>query len=384
MARFGAKRAIDRPRRGRDPKTEGKLTVGLEGGRGLEAGRPHRVLLLVPVLHVADGEADRRQGVAARERRPDRVLLLEGEPLLGVLVLVDRGDAALELGDAAGVEGHLVRGDRGEVGAGQPRGIVPDAVGDLVALVAVLAADLLPGGGRRRRRPRGELGDGVAVVQLRVAGDVVVARVAALRRVLDRQDVEVRAAVVLGVPGARAVRLRGGRPRVLEAVRLLQLLRRLQHQVDAVGALVIHAAAAHRLREVHDHRPRHPGQVAQITLRPFAHHLAGEERRVGLEELLLLDNGDGGEGGEGGGGSDRSTYHFTSTVWLAHDISPRALISLAVSELSSRLIVCFVYYSLSLSSSHGSPLFLSLRSTKRELIPSAHRTTRPRNNRRSK
>lgn len=116
-------RWIDR-RRGRDPKTEGKLTVGLEGGRGLEAGRSHRMLLLVPVLHVADGEAHRRQGVAAGKRRSNRVLLLQRESFLGVLVLVDRRDAALELGDAAIVKVHLMRGHRRQMGVGQAR-VVP-------------------------------------------------------------------------------------------------------------------------------------------------------------------------------------------------------------------------------------------------------------------
>jgi len=246
------------------------------------------MLLLVPV-HVADGEAHRGQRVAACQRRSHRMLLLEGEPFLGVLVLVDGRDAALELGDAAIVEGHLMRRHRRQMGVGQTRGIVPYAVGDLVALVAVLAADLLPGG-RRRRRARGELVDGVTVVQLRVTGDVVMTRVAALRRVLDRQHVEIRAAVVLGVARAGAIRLGGGRPSVLaEAVRLLQLLGRLENKVDAVGALVIDAAAAHRFREIHDHRPGHSGQVAQITLRPFAHHLAGEKRGVGVEEPLPFD-----------------------------------------------------------------------------------------------
>jgi len=261
--------------RERVPEAGEGLTVGLEGGGRLETGRSHRVLLLVPVLDVADGEADGRQGVAARQWRPDRVLLLQRQPLLGVLVLVDGGDAAFELSDAAIVaEVHVMR-HRGQMGVGQTHVVAPHAVGHLVAglLAAVLAADLLLG--RGRGRPGVELGDGVSVVQLRVTGDVVVAGVG-LAGVLDRQHVEIGAAVVLRVTGGGTIGLGGGRPGVLEAVRLLELLGRLEHEVDAVGALVVDAAATHRLRKVHYHRPGHSGQVAQVTLRSFAHHLAAE------------------------------------------------------------------------------------------------------------
>lgn len=247
-----------------------------------------------------------------------------------------------------------------------------------MALVTVLlAADLLPGGGGRRRA-RGELGDGVTVMQLGVTGDVVVTRMATLRRVLDRQHVEIGAAVVFGVTRRCAIRLGGGWSSVLEAVCLLQLLGRLEDEVDAVGALVIHAAAAHRLREVHDHRPWHPGQVAQIALRPLAHHLAGEKRGVGAEELLLFDDNDGGGGGDGSGGDDSKgrealivhcvapqTYHFTSTVCLAHVYLPSTYSSYLashklVSELSPRLIVRFALSTTSLSlsllfSNHSAP-----------------------------
>lgn len=93
------------------------------------------------------------------------MLLLQGQPFLSVFILVDRGDAAFELGNAAIVQGHLMRGHRGQMGVGQARWIVPYAVGDLVALVTVLTTDLLPGGGGGRRRcSRGELGDGITMV----------------------------------------------------------------------------------------------------------------------------------------------------------------------------------------------------------------------------
>ena len=282
------------------------LTV-LEGGGGLEAGRAYRVLLLAAV-DVADGEADGGQGLAAGEGRPHRVLLLEGEPLLWVVVLVDGGDAALQLGDApaAVTEAHVVGGHGGEVGAGHAlhvvgphavgqgsgRGLVVVVVSGLVLALLLLLLLLLAGGelllgGCGPGAARVEVADAVAVVELRVAGgggrgDVVVPRVALAGgggygcsggRVLDGHDVHAGGAVVLGV-GARAVGFGGGGPRVLEAVGLLQLLGRLEHEVDAVGALVVDAAAADRLREVHYHGPGHARQVAQVALRAFSHHFA--------------------------------------------------------------------------------------------------------------
>ena len=96
------------------------------------------------------------------------MLLLQGQPFLSVFILVDRGDAAFELvivSNAAIVQGHLMRGHRGQMGVGQARWIVPYAVGDLVALVTVLTTDLLPGGGGGRRRcSRCEFGDGITMV----------------------------------------------------------------------------------------------------------------------------------------------------------------------------------------------------------------------------
>lgn len=73
---------------------------------------------------------------------------------------------------------------------------------------------------------------------------------------------------------------RGGRrprgPAVLEAVRPLQVSGRLDDELDAIGAFVVDAAPAHRLREVPDHGPWHAGQVAQVTrLSPGGGHRGG-------------------------------------------------------------------------------------------------------------
>lgn len=66
---------------------------------------------------------------------------------------------------------------------------------------------------------------------------------------------------------------------LLEAVRALHLARRVEHDLDAVGALVVDAAAAHGLREVVQHRPRHARQVAQVAVLPLGllHHGHGGE-----------------------------------------------------------------------------------------------------------
>lgn len=223
------------------------------------------MLLLASVLHVTDREADSWQRLAPGQWRPDRMLFLEGEPLLGVVVLVDGRDAPLKLCDASVVaEIHVMR-DRGQVRVRYSHVIAPHPIRDLVSLL-VLPRYLLP------RAARVELGDGVAMMELGVAGDIVVPRVA-LAGVLHRQDVQIGTAVVLGVAG-RSVRLRRRRSGFLEPVGLLHLLRGLQDQIYPVGALVVDATAAHGLRVVHDHCPGHPGQVAQVALGSLPHHLA--------------------------------------------------------------------------------------------------------------
>ena len=141
--------------------------------------------------------------------------------------------------------------------------IAPHAVRYLVGLV-VLSRDLLP------RRSGIELVYGVPVMELRVAGDVVMPRVI-LPGVLYRQNVQISTAVVLGVPG-RSVRLRRRGSGLVETVCLFHLFRRLQYSVYPVGALVVHATAAHGFRKFGDHRPGHPGQIAQVALRSLSHH----------------------------------------------------------------------------------------------------------------
>ena len=78
-----------------------RLTVRFERGGGLETRRPNRMLLLTSILDVTDGEAHSWQRIAPGQWRPDRMLLLQREPLLGVLVLVDSRDTSLELCDAS-------------------------------------------------------------------------------------------------------------------------------------------------------------------------------------------------------------------------------------------------------------------------------------------
>lgn len=352
------------------------------------------MLLLVPVLHVADGEADGRQGVAARQWRPDRVLL-QRQPLLGVLVLVDGGDAALELGDAAVVaEVHVMR-HRGQMGVGQTHVVAPHAVGYLVAglLAAVLTADLLLGRGRTGV----EFRDGVTVVQLRVTGDVVMTGVG-LAGVLHRQHVEVGTAVVLRVTSGGTVGLGGGRPGVLEAVRLLELLGRFEDEVDAVGALVVDAAATHRLRKVHYHRPGHPRQVAQVTLRSLAHHLAAEgtaaARSLMTDTTIVVVHS--------------TSFHSLSlhihrlSAGICVDYPGRFSLSLGLlrrSRIHLALFPLLAHHNTAISGiflRHTFSFFLlsplpleSLCHAKRGSIPtvqstSLRRTARPRNNRRSK
>lgn len=62
----------------------------------------------------------------------------------------------------------------------------------------------------------------------------------------------------------------------------LQLAGLLQHQLYPVGALVVHAAPAHLLREVVDHGPRHARQIAQVTMLPLRLHT----HRLGLIDLF--------------------------------------------------------------------------------------------------
>lgn len=196
------------------------------------------MFLLASVLNVADGQAHSWQRVAPGQWWPDRMLFLQGEPFLRVLVLVDSGYAAFQLRDAPGVaEVHVMR-DRGQVGVRQPDVVTPNAILHLVGLL------MLAGRGQPRRAGV-ELGDRVPVVELRVTGNIVMPRVA-LAGVLYRQDVQVRAAVVLRVPG-RSIRLGRRGPGLLEAMRLFHLFCGLQHQVYSVGALVVHTTTAHRL-----------------------------------------------------------------------------------------------------------------------------------------
>lgn len=99
-------------------------------------------------------------------------MFLQREPFLGVLLVIDRRDAALKWRDTAIVaEVHVMRADRrGQMGVGQAHVTAPHAIRHLVALVAVslTAGDLLLPGGRGRGHSRTgiELGDGVSMVQL--------------------------------------------------------------------------------------------------------------------------------------------------------------------------------------------------------------------------
>jgi len=141
------------------------------------------MLFLVSILNIANSETDRRKRVSAGQWRANRMLLLERQSFLGMLVIIDRGHAALELRDPTIVpEIHMMRANRSQMGVGEAHVPTPHAVRHLMTVVTVALATrdlLLPGGGGRgRRRSRVELGDRVTVVQLRVAGDVVVARVA--------------------------------------------------------------------------------------------------------------------------------------------------------------------------------------------------------------
>lgn len=55
----------------------------------------------------------------------------------------------------------------------------------------------------------------------------------------------------------------------LEAVGALHVPGALEDHLDAVGALIVDAAAAHRLGELVQHGPRHPRQVAQVAVLPL-------------------------------------------------------------------------------------------------------------------
>ena len=57
-----------------------------------------------------------------------------------------------------------------------------------------------------------------------------------------------------------------GATTVLEVVHATQLPPGVNGQLDAIGTLVVHAATAHRLAEVLQHRPRRARQVAQVAL----------------------------------------------------------------------------------------------------------------------
>lgn len=205
-------------------------------------------------------ERHRGQGLAASQRRP-RVLL---EQPLGGLV-VRRVVVVVELA----LERQAGRQARARV-----RQVVRRQVRQAPALV--LVAPPVLGQQPRAGRPRvvQREGGGGRVVRgrrgLRARGGVGAVLVRLQRR-------PVRA---LGVRGAAAL---------LEAVRALQLARRVQHDLDAVRALVVDAAAAHRLRELVQHRPRHAGQVAQVAVLPFLHdrHLAAG-CRAGRERSVLF------------------------------------------------------------------------------------------------
>jgi len=185
------------------------------------------MLLLVSILNIANSETDSRQRVSAGEWRANGVLFFERQSFLCVLVVIDRGHAALELRDAAIVaEIHMMRANRSQMGVGEAHVPTPHTVRHLMTVVTVALAtrDLLlaGGGGRGRRRSRVELGDRVTVVQLRVAGNVVVARVALASGILYGQHIEIRAAVVLGMATATtgaAISLGRGWSGVLKAVR---------------------------------------------------------------------------------------------------------------------------------------------------------------------
>lgn len=75
------------------------------------------------------------------------------------------------------------------------------------------------------------------------------------------------------IDGGRSAASSGRRPGrlVLEPVRPFHLSGRFDDQLDAVGALVVDATAAHGLGEIVQHGPRHAGQVAQVTVLSLTH-----------------------------------------------------------------------------------------------------------------
>lgn len=90
-------------------------------------------------------------------------------------------------------------------------------------------------------------------------------------------------------------------------MRPLQLARGLDHELDAIGTLVVDATAAYGFREVPDHGPGHTRQVAQVAgLSPGRGHLRrrhdaspGEGRPppgLSPRRLLLREDWPAGEG----------------------------------------------------------------------------------------
>lgn len=78
----------------------------------------------------------------------------------------------------------------------------------------------------------------------------------------------------------------GGAAVLEAAVGPLELARRLDHELDAIGAFVVDAAPAHGLREVPDHGPGHAGQVAQVArLSPGRGHLCRRHDAAGRPAL---------------------------------------------------------------------------------------------------
>lgn len=295
----------------------------LEGGR-VDRVDARRALLVREPRVVAHVERGRGERLAAREP----VLLLERGPLgVGVRVRhhepVGRqvGRLVVELAlalrrqpgrDAAGPRADEVvrRRDRGRrhAGAHGARVRVVHRVGPLepAALQRLLRqpARLVLGHEPRPVRPvhvvpvAGRAGRVRGARQ--VHGPVLLRRVVAAVR---RQRAQLAAAVRqlarptlarpvrlgarraarahLGHGEARAALVRRGSGRADGAA--LHLPRRLDDELDAVGALVVHAAAAHRLAEVLQHGPRRARQVAQVAVLALARHRQAEAHGGGAE-----------------------------------------------------------------------------------------------------
>lgn len=73
----------------------------------------------------------------------------------------------------------------------------------------------------------------------------------------------------------------------------LHLPGRVQHHLDAVGALVVDAAAAHGLREVIDHGPGHAGQIAEVAVLPLRlqRHLVGVGVGIAVVAVVAVVRG---------------------------------------------------------------------------------------------